>query len=60
MLEPVRRWARRAAEAALDPRVRKRNIALASAVIVTAAAGIAWYVIAYGLTLQPITGLVFR
>jgi uncharacterized protein (TIGR02611 family) len=60
LLEPVRRWARRAAEAALDPRVRKRNIALASAVIVTAAAGIAWYVIAYGLTLQPITGLVFR
>jgi uncharacterized protein (TIGR02611 family) len=60
LLEPVRRWARRAAEAALDPRVRKRNIALASAVIVTAAVGIAWYVVAYGLTLQPITGLVFR
>lgn len=60
LLEPVRRWARKAADAALDPRVRKRNIALVSAVAVTAAVGIAWYVVAYGLTLQPITGLVFR
>lgn len=60
LLEPVKRWARKAADAALDPRVRKRNIALASAVVVTAAVGIAWYVAAYGLTLQPITGLVFR
>ena len=60
LLEPVKRWARKAADAALDPRVRKRNIALVSAVAVTAAVGIAWYVVAYGLTLQPITGLVFR
>ena len=60
LLEPVKRWALKAADAALDPRVRKRNIALVSAVAVTAAVGIAWYVVAYGLTLQPITGLVFR
>jgi uncharacterized protein (TIGR02611 family) len=60
LLEPVRRWARKAAQAALDPRVRKRNIAIASGVAVVAAVGIAWYVASFGLTLQPITGLVFR
>lgn len=59
LLEPVRRWASRAAQAALDPAVRKRNIALASAVAVVAAAGLAWYVVAFGLTVQPITGLIF-
>lgn len=58
LLEPVRRWARRAANAALDPRVRKRNIALASAAAVLAVAGIAWYVAAFGLTLQPVMGLL--
>ncbi|MEY3733184.1 MAG: hypothetical protein RL347_543 [Actinomycetota bacterium] len=58
LLEPVRRWARRAADAALDPRVRKRNIALASAAAVVAVAGLAWYVAAYGFTLQPVTSLL--
>ncbi len=58
LLEPVRRWAKRAADAALDPRVRKRNIALASAAAVLVAAAVAWYVVAFGLTLQPVIGLL--
>lgn len=60
LLDPVRRWASRAAQAALDPRVRKRNIILASIAAVVVAAGLAWYVAAFGLTLEPITGLIFR
>lgn len=59
LLEPVRRWAQRAAQAALDPRVRRRNIAIVSVLAVAAAAAFAWYVSAFGLTLQPITGRVF-
>lgn len=58
LLEPVRRWARRAANAALDPRVRTRNIVLASAAGVLAVAGLAWYVVAFGFTLQPVMGLL--
>lgn len=58
LLEPVRRWAKRAADAALDPRVRKRNILLASGVAIVAAAAVAWYVVAFGLTLQPVMGLL--
>ena len=60
LLDPVRRWAKKAADAALDPRVRRRNLILVGAVVVVVAGLVAWYVVAYGLTLQPITGLVFR
>jgi uncharacterized protein (TIGR02611 family) len=58
LLEPVRRWARRAANAALDPRVRTRNIVLASAAGVLAVAGLTWYVVAFGFTLEPVMGLL--
>jgi uncharacterized protein (TIGR02611 family) len=58
LLDPVRRWAQRAAQAALDPRVRKRNIALASVAALLVGAGLAWYVAAFGLTLQPVMGLL--
>lgn len=60
LLEPVRRWASRAAQAALDPRVRKRNIVLVSIAAVVVAVGVGWYVVTFGLTLEPITGLIFR
>jgi uncharacterized protein (TIGR02611 family) len=60
LLDPVRRWARRAAEAALDPRVRRRNLIIAGVLVVVIAALVVWYVSAFGLTLSPITGLVFR
>jgi uncharacterized protein (TIGR02611 family) len=60
LLEPVRRWARRAADAALDPRVRKRNIAIASGAAVAAAVALAWYIAAFGLTLQPVMSLLLN
>ncbi len=60
LLDPVRRWARRAADAALDPRVRKRNLVIAGVLVVVAAGLVTWYVATFGLTLSPITGLVFR
>ncbi|MGI9196181.1 MAG: TIGR02611 family protein [Candidatus Nanopelagicales bacterium] len=60
LLDPVRRWARRAAQAALDPRVRRRNLALASVVAVLVLAGGIWYASAFGLTLGPVTDLVMK
>lgn len=58
LLEPVRRWARRAADAALDPRVRRRNLAILGSVIVVSTGLSVWYVAAFGLTLQPVLGLL--
>lgn len=58
LLDPVRRWAARAAQAALDPRVRRRNLAILGVLAVVVAAGVAWYVTAFGLTLEPVTGLL--
>lgn len=60
LLDPVRRWARRAADAALDPRVRRRNIAIAVGVILVAGAISGWYLITFGLTLHPVTDLFIR
>lgn len=58
LLDPVRRWARRAADAALDPRVRRRNLMILGLLVVVGAGLLAWYVAAYGLTLAPVTGLL--
>ena len=58
LLEPVRRWARRAADAALDPRVRKRNLAIAGSLAVAGVGLVIWYVAAFGFTLQPVTSLL--
>lgn len=58
LLEPVKRWARKAADAALDPRVRRRNLLILGATGVLVAAAIAWYVAAYGFTLQPVMSLL--
>ena len=60
LLDPVRRWAKKAADATLDPRVRRRTLIIAGLLVVVVAGVVAWYVGAFGLTLQPITGLVFR
>lgn len=58
LLEPVRRWAKRAADAALDPRVRKRNLAIAGSLAVVGLGLVVWYVVAFGFTLQPVLGLL--
>lgn len=57
LLDPVKRWAQRAAEAALDPRVRRRNLAILIVLGVIAAAVLAWYVVTYGWTAQPVLDL---
>ena len=58
LLEPVRRWAKKAADAALDPRVRKRNLAIAGSLAIVGVGLVVWYVVAFGFTLQPVTGLL--
>jgi uncharacterized protein (TIGR02611 family) len=58
LLAPVRRWARRAAEAALDPRVRRRNLAIVAVVLLVGAGLAAWYVINFGLTARPVLDLI--
>lgn len=58
VLDPVRRWAKKAADAALDPRVRRRNLVIAGSLLVAGVGLAAWYVAAFGLTLQPVTGLL--
>lgn len=58
LLEPVKRWARKAADAALDPRVRRRNLFIVGALAVVSAGAVAWYVASFGLTLQPVMSLL--
>lgn len=58
LLDPVKRWARRAADAALDPRVRRRNLIIVGIVIVVGVGLSVWYVAAFGLSLQPVMGLL--
>lgn len=58
LLEPVRRWAKKAADAALDPRVRRRNLIIGGALLAVVVVACAWYVSAFGLTLGPVTGLI--
>ncbi len=57
LLDPVRRWAKRAADAALDPRVRRRNLAITAVLVVIGLAALAWYVVTFGWTLQPVLDL---
>jgi uncharacterized protein (TIGR02611 family) len=58
LLEPVRRWARAAAAKALDPRARRRNLAILAGAVVALAAAAAWYVSRYGLTAEGVTSLL--
>lgn len=52
VLHPVRRIADKAAEAALDPRRRVRNLVIGSVLIVAAGLVVWWYVRQYGLSLD--------
>jgi uncharacterized protein (TIGR02611 family) len=60
LLDPVKRWARKAADAAMDPRVRRRNLVILGLVVVVGAALAIWYVVAFGFTLQPVLGPLLR
>ena len=55
LLDPVKRWAKKAADAALDPRVRRRNLTILAVAIAAAAA---WYLVRFGPTLAPVTDLM--
>ena len=57
VLEPVKRWARRAADLALDPRRRRRNLVIVAVVGAVAAIAGVWYLRTYGLTWAPVTDL---
>jgi len=58
LLDPVKRWAGRAAQMALDPRVRRRNLILAAIAGAIVLAFVGWYVVSFGLSTAPITDLV--
>lgn len=54
VLDPVREAARRASEAALDPRRRRRNLILGAVAGVIAGVAVWWYLARYGVTFDPI------
>lgn len=58
VLDPVKEAARRAQEAALDPRRRRRNLIMGAVAGVVAGIVLWWYLQTYGLTLQPVWGLL--
>ena len=58
LLDPVRRWAKKAADAALDPRVRRRNLIIGSVIVLAMVGAGAWYVTAFGFSLHPVSGLL--
>lgn len=58
LLDPVKRWARRAADAALDPRVRRRNLVIVGVLALAGAVLAWWYVAAFGWTLRPVLDLL--
>jgi uncharacterized protein (TIGR02611 family) len=57
VLRPVRRVADRAAQAAMDPARRRRNLVLLGFGVLIAAASVAWYVSVYGVTLDGLRWL---
>ncbi len=58
VLDPVKAAARRAAQAATDPRRRRRNLTLAAILGVAVGVFVAWYLLRFGLTLDPVWALV--
>ena len=57
VLQPVRRVADRAAQAALDPARRRRNLVLAGFAALIAAAAVGWYFSVYGVTFDGLRWL---
>ena len=58
VLDPVKAAAHRAAQAATDPRRRRRNLTLAALFGVAAGIFLGWYFVRYGLTLDPVWAVV--
>jgi uncharacterized protein (TIGR02611 family) len=54
VLDPVRGAARRASEAALDPRRRRRNLILGGVAGVIAGIAVTWYLVRFGMTIGPL------
>lgn len=57
-LKPVKGAAKRASDAAMDPRKRKRNLTLAAIGGVLIGIALVWYLSHYGLTLGPVLALL--
>lgn len=57
VLDPVKDAARRASEAAMDPRRRRRNLMLGATAGVLAGMALWWYLVRFGLTLDPLWAL---
>lgn len=57
-LTPVKDAAKRASDAAMDPRKRRRNLTLAAIAGVLMGIVLVWYLVTYGLTLAPILDAV--
>ncbi len=57
-LKPVKGAAKRASDAAMDPRKRKRNLTLAAIAGVLIGIALVWYLSHYGLTLGPVLALL--
>jgi len=56
-LTPVKDAAKRASDAAMDPRKRRRNLTLAAIAGVLMGAVLVWYLVNYGLSLGPILAI---
>lgn len=57
VLDPVREAARRAADAARDPRRRRRNLILGAIAGVAVGLVVWWYLARYGMTIVPLVEL---
>lgn len=58
MLDPVKAAAMRAKDAAMDPRRRRRNLILAAIAGVAMGVVLAWYLLRYGVTIDPIMQVI--
>ncbi len=58
VLDPVKAAARRATDAAMDPRRRRRNMILAGIAGVLIGIVVVWYLVRYGATIGPVMTLL--
>ncbi|MGB7981203.1 MAG: PGPGW domain-containing protein [Candidatus Nanopelagicales bacterium] len=58
VLDPVKSAARRATDAAMDPRRRRRNMILAGVAGVLIGIAVVWYLVRYGVTVDPLMNLL--